>query len=272
MNKSNEQGTVSALKRGIAVLHCFSAGPRTLSNGEISALTKVPKPTVARLAATLVSLGLMRQDPETEKYSLGAGVLGLSQAFLSGLDVRAHARPHMTRLAEASGGSVYLGVRDGLEMVIIETCRARESVLSVRLDVGSRLPIATSALGRALLSALDATELSQLLEQLHRSSERDWPRLSSGIDRALRDAATLGFCASLGEFRAEVNSIAVPLTLPGGERVAINCGGPAFAFPESRLHEEIAPQLLAAARAVAKEVGGTIEHPELHRAQQSKTA
>ena len=253
-----QQGTVSALKRGIAVLHCFSNGARALSNGEISALTRVPKPTVTRLAATLVSLGLMQQDPETEKYSLGAGVLSLAQSFLSGLDVRAYARPHMHRLAEAFGGSVFLGICDGLQMVLIETCRARSSMLTVRLDVGSRLPIAASALGRAYLSSLEVAERAQLLEQMHSSNAADWFRLSAGIEQALRDAAAHGYCASIGELRSEVNSIAVPLVLPGGERVAINCGGPAFAFPESRLREEVAPRLLAAARAIAGETGGTL--------------
>ena len=268
MKKASDQGTVSALKRGIAVLHCFSNGARTLSNGEISALTKVPKPTVTRLATTLVSLGLMRQDPETEKYSLGAGVLSLAQTFLSNLDIRAHARPHLRQLADATGGLAFLGVCDGLEMVLIETCRARSSVLTVRLDVGSRLPIATSALGRAYLSSLETAERAQLLERLKRANDSEWPRLSPGIETSLRDAAAHGYCASLGELRAEVNSIATPLTLPGDERVAINCGGPAFKFPESRLREEVAPRLLAAARAIASEIGGFVRQPE----QQPKAA
>ena len=44
-----------------------------------------------------------------------------------------------------------------------------------------------------------------------------------------------------------------------GERVALNCGGPAFKFPESRLREEIAPRLLAAAQAIAAEIGSGLE-------------
>jgi len=259
---AKRHAAVSALKRGIEVLHCFGDGARSLSNGEIAALTRVPKPTVTRLAATLVSLGLMRQDPETERFSLGAGVLSLAQTFLSGLDARAYARPHMHRLAEAFGGSVFLAICDGLEMVLIETCRARSSMLTVRLDVGSRLPIATTALGRAYLGGLDAAERAPLLEQLRRSIEGDWLRHSAGIEQALRDVAAHGYCASIGELRAEINAVAVPLTLPTGERLAINCGGPAFAFPESRLREEVAPRLLATTRAIAGETGGSIVRPK----------
>jgi DNA-binding IclR family transcriptional regulator len=254
--------TVSALRRGIAVLQCFGDGARTLSNAEIAERTRVPKPTVARLAATLVALGLLRQDPETERYSLGAGVLSLARIFLSGLDVRMHARPHMARLAESFGGSVYLAVPDGLEMVLIEACRARASVLTVRLDVGSRVPMAASALGRAYLSALPQAEQAPLLEALRREHAGDWPRLQAGLDQAMHDAAAVGYCASFGELRTEINSIAAPLTLPGGEHVALNCGGPAFAFPEARLRAEIAPRLLAAAQAIAVEVGGSLQQPK----------
>jgi IclR family transcriptional regulator, positive regulator for flagellar biogenesis len=253
------QATVSALRRGIAVLQCFGEGAHSLSNAEIAERTRVPKPTVTRLAATLVCLGLMRQDPETERYSLGAGVLPLARNFLSGLDVRMHARPHMARLAEHFGASAFLAVRDGLDMVLIEASRARSSVLTVRMDVGSRLPMLASALGRAYLSALPETERAQLLDEFHHSHPEDWPRLRAGVEQALDDAATHGYCASLGELRAEVNSIAVPLTLPGGEHVTLNCGGPAFAFPETRLRTEVAPRLLAAARAIAGEVGGSLQ-------------
>lgn len=248
MNKPRAaQGTVSALKRGIQVLQCFGSGARTLSNGELSSMTRVPKPTVTRLAATLVSLGLLRQDPETEKYALGSGVLSLAQAFLAAFDIRAHARPHMARLAEASGGSSYLGICDGQDIVVIEACRARAALVTDRLDVGSRVPLATSSLGRAYLAALAEAERAQLLEKLPAHLQ---------LDAVLRDSARSGYAASIGELRAEVNSIAVALTLPGGEHVALNCGGPAFKFPESRLREEIAPRLLAVAQAIAAEIGG----------------
>jgi len=251
------QGTVSALKRGIDVLKCFSNGARTLSNGELSAMTHVPKPTVTRIAATLVTLGLLRQDPETDKYALGAGVLSLAQAFLSSLDVRAVARPHLMKLAEQFGGSAYLGVCDGLEMVIIETCRARSSMLTVRLDVGSRMPMASAALGRAYLSSLETVERERLLAKLEEKNRAEWPKLGPSVLAALRDASAHGYCASLGELRAEINSIATPVTLPGGEHVAINCGGPAFAFSESKLRNEVAPRLLSTAQAIAAEVGGS---------------
>lgn len=248
MSAADEAGTVSALRRGVAVLQCFGAGNASLSNAELSRLTGVPKPTVTRLASTLVALGLLRQDMATEKFSLGAGVLSLAHAFLSGFDIRASARPHLQRLAEETGGTAYLAVRDAGEMVIIDACRARAPMLTMSLGIGSRVPLGTSSLGRACLAGMPAGEREALVGELG----------ITGFDRVLHEADVHRYCTSLGELRSEIHSLATSLCLPTGEVVSLNCGGPAFTFPESRLREEVGPRLLAAARTLALESGATL--------------
>lgn len=253
--------TVSALERGIAVLRCFDEHRRELTLTELARLTGIPRPTVTRLATTLEAQGLLKQERDSERYALGAGVVSLARAFLAGLDVRAAARPHMQALAEAFGGSVYLAVRDGLEMVLVEACRARSSMLATRLDVGSRAPLATSALGRIYLWATDAVEREALVETLRLARGAEWSLVAPGLQRALDEAARHGWCLSVGEFHREINSVSVPLVGPGGELMALNCGGAAFAFTEQRLRDEVAPRLLETARAIAAEIGGHVPHP-----------
>jgi len=253
--------TVSALERGIAVLRCFSADVRELSNTELSRRTGIPKPTVTRLAATLVSLGLLKQDGATDSFSLAAGVVSIAQAFLAGLDVRACARPIMRALSDETGGTGFLAVRDGLEMVIIEVSRPRMSMMSSTLDVGSRVPLANSALGRAYLAGIDAHEREQLIETLHLSRGSEWSRLAPGLARALSAAAQTGYAASHSEWHCEISSIAVPLVGPNGEVMALNCGGAAYTFTEELLRDEVAGRLLQAARAIAQQIGGTVPQP-----------
>lgn len=254
----NAAGGNSALERGISMLRCFSADVRELSNTALSRQTGIPKPTVTRLAATLVGLGLLKQDADTDNFSLAAGVVSLSQAFLAGLDVRACARPVMRKLADATGGTCLLAVRDGLEMVVIEVSRPRLSMISSTLDVGSRVPLANSALGRAYLAGIDPHERAQLLETLHLSRGSEWARLEPGLLRALRDAAEQGYAASHAEWHREIASVAVPLAGPSGEVMALNCGGAAYAFTEEKLHAEVATNLLEAARTIAHAIGGEV--------------
>lgn len=258
MSNEKNPDTVSALERGVAVLRCFNEDRRVLSTAELARLTDIPRPTVRRLATTLVTLGLLANGPDGERFRLGAGVVSLARVFLADLDVRAVARPQMQGLAELFGGSVYLAVRDGLEMVLIEACRARSSMLATRLDVGSRAPLPNSALGRAYLAAVDEKTRMQLIESLRLARSSDWPALESGLMRAVDDARRFGYCLSLGEFHREINSVSVPLIGPEGEVMAFNCGGAAYSFTEQRLREEVGPRLLEMAGRIAREIGGHV--------------
>lgn len=247
--------TVAALARGLAILHCFSDPPADglLSHGELAKRTGIPKPTVTRLVGTLVSHGYLKEEPGSERYGLAAGVMGLARAFLSGLDIRAAARPRMQALAEEFDASVYLAICDAAEMVVIEACRSRSSALSSRLDVGSRVPMAPSALGRAYLAAVPEGERDSLLVELRRQA--NWRKEAAGLERALRAAPASGYCLSLGEWHQEVSSVAVALPTPRGEIMTLNCGGPAFRFGEAHLRRRVAPRLLDVARAIAEEIG-----------------
>jgi len=255
-------GTVNALDRGLALLQCFGDGHPVLGPTELARLTGIPRPSVTRLAASLVAHRWLRPEPGGDRYMLGAGVVALAQVFLSGLDVRAAARGPMQALAERTGGSVYLAVRDGLDMVLVEACRSRSTMLTARLDVGSRVPLPNSALGRAYLGALDAVSRGQLIESLRLARGSDWQALEPGLQLALAERERSGVCLSVGEFHREINSVSVALTGPRGEVMAFNCGGPAFAFPEDRLRQEIAPALSALVRCVADDIGGTAAFPE----------
>lgn len=61
-----------------------------------------------------------------------------------------------------------------------------------------------------------------------------------------------GFCFSLGDWRENVNSIAVPLIQAGkGVLLAINCGGPAWQLSSEKLEQEIGPRLVEISRRLA---------------------
>lgn len=250
--------TVSALERGISVLRCFSEEQPVLGYADIARMTGIPRPTVNRLVATLHATGMLKSALKPDRFMLGPAVVTLARVFLGSLDVRAVARPKMQAMAEAVGASVYLAVRDGMEMVVIEACRPRAAILSPRLDVGSRAPLPNSALGRAYLSAQDDAQRTQLVDSLRLLRGPEWDRIGPAMDRAIEEARQLGYCLSLGEFHHEINSVSVPLVGPGGEIMALNCGGAAYTFTEARLREELAPHLRQVAHDIARDIGGHV--------------
>jgi DNA-binding IclR family transcriptional regulator len=148
-----------------------------------------------------------------------------------------------------------LAVRDGLDMVLIESVRPRTSMLSMSMDVGSRVPLPNSALGRAYLGAVPAVQREALIESLRLSRGTEWTVQSAALRLSLQDMQNRGHCVSLSEFVPEINSAAVPLRSLNGEVLSLNCGGPVHDFTERRLHEQIGPQLLATAQLISKELG-----------------
>ena len=249
--------TVSALERGLAVLGCFVPTDVPLSNADLARLTGIPRPTVTRLAATLVAGRLLRQDPQTERFRLGSGVVALAHAYLGGFDVREHARPVMDALAAQVGGSVYLAVPAGVDMVLIEVAQPPVSVLLPRLRVGARVPVATSALGRVWLAALPDAQRRDALAGLRRAHGRGWDSVEAPLQRALEHARTEGWCASDRELYPDICAFATALATPSGDLLALNCGGAATAFPPTQVRR-LAPRLMAAAAEIASLTGGRV--------------
>src|SRR5262245_56736193 len=219
---------VTALARGLEVLTCFRSGDALLGNGELAERCRLPKSTVSRLAQTLARLGYLRYVDDAAKYRLGGSTLALGSAMLSGMGIRLLARPMMQEIADFSQGVVALGVRVGLGIIYVEVCR-NHAALTLSLDVGSWLPLATTSIGRAYLAAVEAAEREDLLHQLRAADEASWPRHKRTLEAAFEQYRKTGCCSSFGEWQADVNGIAIGFHPGGGLPVmAINCGGPSF--------------------------------------------
>ncbi len=235
---------VTALARGLEVLSCFRSGDKALGNQEIAQRCKLPKSTVSRLTSTLTKLGYLIQVEESGKYRLGTATLSLGSAMLARLDVRQIARPMMQELADATRSMVSLGTRDRLSMIYVENCRS-SAALTLSLDVGSRIPVATSAIGRAWLAAIPEREREDFMERVQELDEVAWPDSRDGVERSLEEYRTLGVTCSFGDWQRDVNGIARAF-LPGGglPPMAINCGGPSFNLSKDYLLNEVRPRLI----------------------------
>lgn len=246
---------VTALARGLDVLDCFRSGDKVLGNQEIARRCGLPKSTVSRLTYTLTKLGYLVFVKESNKYRLGNATLALGTAMLARLDVRQVAHPMMQELAESTRGSVALGSRDRLSMIYIDIARS-SSALTVALDVGSRIPVATTAMGRAYLAVAPEREREDLMDRVRELDEIAWPGIRSGIEQALRDYRDLGCVTSFGDWQKDVNSIGVAFN-PGGGRqpMGLNCGGPSFTLSRDFLLEVARPKLISIARQLESALG-----------------
>ena len=148
---ATDRNFVVALSRGLDVLRAFQPNDGLLGNQEIAARTNLPKPTVSRLTYTLTKLGYLTPVPRFEKYQLAPAAMALGYAALANLGVRHLSEPYREQMMRETGGAVAIGGRDRLSMVYFGQSRDGLT-LGVQLDVGSRIPMATTAMGRAYLA------------------------------------------------------------------------------------------------------------------------
>ena len=249
---------VSALARGLRVLSCFRSGHEALGNHELARRAGLPKSTISRLTYTLTKLGYLHYVQESVKYRLGTATLALGSAMLARMDVRQLARPMMQELADHSRSMVSLGVRERLSMIYIENCRS-QSALTLSLDIGSRIPLATTAMGRAYLAALPEAERNQVLDQIRAQDEANWPKLRAGIEASIEQYRRVGCCCSFGDWQKDVNAIAVAFQPGGGlAPMAINCGGPAIHLSPDFLLNDVRPQLMDVVARLEASLGAAV--------------
>ncbi|WP_373184497.1 IclR family transcriptional regulator [Halopseudomonas sp.] len=242
---------VEALSRGLDVLRAFSQGSVVMGNQDIARITGLPKPTVSRMTYTLTKLGYLSYSPQLEKYQLDSGVLALGYAYVSNLRVRQLAKPYMDEFARSTNTSVGLTCRDRLSMIYVENCRPAETT-SLRMDVGVRLPLGTTAAGRAYLAAMKEEERSHVIAALADRSPDTWPETAVRLEKAFEDYARHGFCLSLGDWDRNVNAAGVPLQLQDGTLMALTCGAPSYLVSEEKVQNQLAHQLAMLARDIER--------------------
>jgi DNA-binding IclR family transcriptional regulator len=252
-----DRNLVGALARGINILTAFTAHEAWLGNTEIARRVGLAKSTVSRITRTLTALGYLRYSPRLRQYRLGVPVLALGYSVLADIDVRKVARPRMQAFANAHNGLIGLAVRDGFDLIHIETCHSATSVVSLRLDAGTRTPIADTAFGWALLSALPADERDLLLAQLEHQYGGRWPAVRQALVQSFDAIGRDGFCLAHSAWQPDISALAVPLLLPGGEPpLSIGMAGFAGKLTRARLKDEIGPGLVELARSIEADLQG----------------
>jgi DNA-binding IclR family transcriptional regulator len=137
---------VGVVDKAVAVLAALEPGPRSLA--DLVAATGLSRATAHRLAVALEAHGLVRRDDEG-RFALGLRLIGLGHAAAEALPGWLVARPALAWLAEQTGESVQLFVREGDGRVCVESLEAPHELRTI-VPVGARLPLDRGSGGRAL--------------------------------------------------------------------------------------------------------------------------
>ena len=178
---------VRALRRGLAILDILARhGPGRLS--DVARKAQIPKSTTRRMLSALENAGYVRRTLGDDLFRSNIAAPGQSVSppnRSAGRIVHA-ARPVLEALSKEVVWPSDVFVRDGLELQVIETTRPLTPLLVNRNQIGERVDMVTTAVGRAYLAYCPEAERREVLQGL-------------GVSR--RDLDTLGLAAIIEETR-----------------------------------------------------------------------
>ena len=232
-----QRTTHQSLERGLrlveAVALCGSA-----SLAEVARRTGLHRSTAHHLLQTLVSLGYLRQDPESRGYELSAKPFQLTGRTWSPEQLAGVAQPVLAELTRRSGeGSSFAAYRDGAVTVVAK--REHDGPVRVVQDVGARRPLHCTAVAKAILPWLPAPELAGLLGRMR--FPRHTPKTlatRAAFETELRRVRSAGYAIDDEEHIAGIRCIAMPVFGHTGQALGSLCAlGPKSRMTYQRLRE-----------------------------------
>ena len=226
---------VQSVDRAITVMELLS---RRGWSGvtEVAKELEINKSTSYRLLTTLRDRGLVEQDPATEKYRLGFGLVTLASSVTADLDVARCSRPVCDQLAQQTRETITVAVLEGDDAVILYQSNTRSSALSVDWS-GRHTPLHATAAGKIFLHYMPEDQRRRILKR----SLQSYTENTIVDPKALREDIRghgRDYWYTIEELEVGLNAIAAPVRCAEDLVVAaVSVSGPAFRLPPKSFPE-----------------------------------
>src|SRR5579864_2059261 len=245
---------ITALQRGLRLLHLFSESPRGLTAKQVAVLSRLPVSTVHRFLANLVTAGFLSCDVDGS-YHLGIACFAIGQAAVGQLDIRRLSLPYLRELNQQTRETIHLTVRHGLSAVYVEKLDSPEP-LRIHSRIGAAVPLQCTAVGKVMLAYMPEDEQERILPEL------DLKRLTPNSVGNLQELKTElyrvrknGYACDLEEHELHIRCVAAPIwDHTGSVQSSLSITAPSIRMSVTRLRQ-LAPLIQAAGLKISAELG-----------------
>jgi DNA-binding IclR family transcriptional regulator len=219
--------------RAVRILETFTVARPALTLVEIAGASALTPPTTHRLLRALQSHELVVFDERRRQYSLGPGVMRLSDAATARNDVIRLAPASLQQLRDDSGETVALHWRvEHMRICLLEILSIRP--LHIASGVGNAYPLVAGASGKAILAHLPTPDVNEII----RTNASLTTAQRSKLEKELAIVRTHGYALSFAETVPGASGIAAPILDRDRRAVAaINLTGPIDRLTRARLAE-----------------------------------
>jgi DNA-binding IclR family transcriptional regulator len=214
------------VERAIILLDVMAQSGREASLTDISRRCGLAKSTVYGILSTLRDYRVVEQSEGSGHYRLGSRLFELGNLVAKSWDVCAIAKPHLRRLSETVGETVHLAMESSGEVLYLDKVESKQLIRIVS-EVGGRLPMHCSGLGKALLAYMSEIDVGKIAEKrgLVKMTSRTittLPKLFEELERV----RSQGYAVDNGEIMDNLRCVAAPIfDVYGAVRYAVSVSG-----------------------------------------------
>ena len=248
--------SVAAVLKVFGILQALSERPET-GISELSVRLSMPKATVYRFLQTIMMLGYVRQEPDSERYGLTMKVYELGTKALQQPEVVDLAKHHMQILADKTGETIHLGALIESEIIYIHKVDSNHT-LGMYSRIGRRAPLHCTAIGKVLMAWEHPDRRALVLKGVDFMPYREKTITTiSQYEEELRKVKAQGFAEDQEEFDDHIRCIGIPIFDRLNHPVAgMSISFPIFRYDEARKSEVVA-MLKDASRDISTRLGCT---------------
>lgn len=223
------------------------------SNGlKISDLARdlaLSKSSVHGITAALEQQGVLVREGRSKRYTLGLALIELGHFASERIDLKDVARPVIEDLMHKTGESVFLGLRNGSRVTVLDSVESMSN-LKITAPAGSSIPLLAGALGKAFLAALSGTQAADLvaahgLKAYTARSITDPARYLKELDQVRR----AGYAVDKEEYISGVRAVAALIRASRPFPSVICVVGFASGLDDQKI-DRVSSLVLAAVRAI----------------------
>lgn len=228
---------------------------RGVTLADLSLRVRLPKSTVHRYLTTLLELGLA-QRTDSDRFRLGTKVVELAGVYLAGTDLRQESLAILDSLSKRTNETVHLAVRSEADVVYIAKVESRHAVRMYSY-IGARLPMYSTALGKAMLAFGPTEWVSETLARGLVARTAHTITTAAALEADLAVIRSRGYSVDHEENELGVRCVGAPVfDFTRSVIAAISLSGPTDRMDQKR-SAELGPVVRDVAWAISRRMGCT---------------
>jgi DNA-binding IclR family transcriptional regulator len=247
--------------RVLRVLEVFHPNERDLSLSEIADRLALPRSSVHRLLAALLTHGFVERDPTTRRYRLGIRLFEIGSTAIHERGLHSAAHPVLETLATATGETCHLAVLSGGEAVYVYKIDGTSS-FSMTSRVGGRAPCHATSIGKVLMAWASEDLFDRVVAAGLRRCTKNTLADPGDLEAELEKIRSEGYALDMEEYEEGLRCAAAPVRDHAGQVVAAI----GIAGPSHRLTDESLPRLIPSVTGAANTISRNLGYVSLERA------